>query len=150
MKIFLVFCAVFVLFVGSLCFHSDLCRYVLIQNSVKSLAEDLACGAALLLSETAYSDGQLCFDRPVVESYVTSQLAHAERSAGLLRGGTLSATLILLDDLNGYGSAEKYGVHRRLPAVCVELTYEADRLFRLPFMDIPNLSRTAVYQWEAA
>ena len=64
--------------------------------------------------------------------------------------GVLSARIEIFDDESGYEDAGERGLLPGCPAVSVELTYSGREMFRLPFISVTCMQRTAVYQWEPA
>jgi len=147
LKVFLVFFAILILNISFLCQWSDMDRYAVLQKQLKILAEEAASGAALLRDETEYSFGRICIDSASAEAYVEHVLAEAEDGPYFGLSGQLAAELILFDDVKGYCGAEAHGVGTGEPAAVVVLSYQGRDLFRLPFLSVTEIRRTAVYEW---
>ena len=148
MKILIVFFAIVILNVTFLCYNTDMDRYVKLQAHLKALAEESAAGAALFVDEKLYSQGILAVDKAAADAYIDFMVKKAEEDAVVYRGGSITASTILMDDIRGYEQAEYYKIYRRCPAVIVTLLYLGQDLFRLPFACVERVERTATYQWE--
>lgn len=148
MKVFVVFLAILVLNVSFLCYWSDMDQYALMQKELKELAEECASGAALFRDKEAYSCGNLSIDEVAAEAYLTFLLEKAQTRGSFARAGTIVAHMEIFDDIKGYEGSEACGISGNSPAVMVELTFEGQDLFRLPFARVTTLQRTATYQWE--
>ena len=150
MKVFLVFLAMLLLYMSFMCQWSDMDRYARAQRALKELAEEIACGAALLLDEDSYSGGLLCIDKWAADHLAFDLLQRASVAPPFEAPGVLSARIEIFDDESGYEEAGERGLLPGCPAVSVELTYSGREMFRLPFIIVTCMQRTAVYQWEPA
>lgn len=148
MKTFIVFLALILVFTSFLCYTSDLDRYVKLQNHLKALAEDCACGSSLFADENEYSEGRLVIDESSALRYTDFLTREAVRNMPPLADGHISAKVTIYDDAKGYEGAAAYGFKSGLPGAVVTLTYSGHDMFRLPFLKVTQVTRTAVYQWE--
>lgn len=147
MKIFVVFLAILLLNVSYLSQSADLDRYSLLQRQLKVLAEEGACGAALFRDEDEYALGRLCVDRQAAEAYLDFLLANQRSLTETDPSATVEGHIEVFDDASGYGDADRYGISGASPAVVVELEWSGEDLFRLPFVSVTRLRRSATYQW---
>ena len=148
MKTFIVFLALMLVFTAFLSYTSDMGRYVQLQNHLKALAEDCACGCSLFADEDEYSEGRLVIDEDSAQRYASFITREAVQSMPPLAKGHVSASVMIYDDAKGYDGSEAYGFVSGLPGTVVTLTYTGPDMFRLPFLTVTDITRTAVYQWE--
>ena len=148
MKTFIVFLALLIVFTSFLSYTSDLDRYVKLQNHLKALAEECALGSSLFADEDEYSEGRLVIDEISAQEYTGFLTREAVLIMPPLEKGSLSAEVKIYDDAKGYEGAAEYGFISGLPGVVVTLTYTGPDMFRLPFLEITEVTRTAVYQWQ--
>ena len=131
MKTFIVFLALLLVLVSFLIWSSDLDRYMELQNCLKALAEECACGASLFTDRAAYAAGELKIDEKAARDYVSFIIENAESKAPLT-GMDISASLSFTGD----------GTEVTLR--CVSLS----DLFRLPFLSLYEIERSAGYAWQ--
>ena len=148
MKTFIVFLALVLVFVSFLAFTSDMDRYVKLQDHLKILAEDCACGSSLFSDEREFAAGRLVIDQSDAEGYVAFLIRKAQECMPPLAEGRISAKLTIYDDEKGYDGAAAYGFSPGRPGAVVTLTYTGPDMFRLPFFSVTKVTRTAVYRWE--
>jgi hypothetical protein len=148
MKVFIVFFAMLIINISFLSYNSDMDRYVKLQTHLKALAEESAAGASLFYDQEAYSKGSLYFDRESATEYVNFLVENAECHYPIFSEGYITSEEIFFDDMNGYAASQGYNVQKESPAVVVTLTYCGQDVFRLPFICVQNVSRTATYQWD--
>jgi len=147
MKVFIMFLAFMIVFSASLVYRNDMELYMRMQDSLKRLAEDCAAGGSLATDRDLYASGRLCIDREDAER-ISSVLIEKAMEKTMFSGGTISQTVKIFDDVKGYDGIEGYGLSAGRPAVAVSLTYSGPDIFRLSFLKIQTVTRTAVYQWE--
>lgn len=148
MKAFIIFLALMILFTSFLSYTSDLERYVKLQNHLKALAEDCACGSSLFADENEYAEGRLVIDEKSALNYTDFLTREAVLNMPPLAEGSINAEVKIYDDAKGYDGAAVYGFKSGLPGTVVTLTYTGPDMFRLPFLTLTEVTRTAVYQWE--
>ncbi|NCB41081.1 MAG: hypothetical protein EOM59_00420 [Clostridia bacterium] len=148
MKVLIVFFAMLIINVSFLSFNSDLNRYVKLQIHLKALAEESASGASLFNDIEAYSNGVLSIDEEAASDYTNFLIETALERDAIFRRGNISANIVYFDSIKGYEGLQSYKIQNENPAVVVTLTYFGDDLFRLPFVCVDTVSRTATYQWE--
>ena len=124
MKIFVVSMAMILIGVSAMCFVSDMNTFMLAQKKLKTKAEDCANYAVLQVDEEALSKGEVKVDPVQAEDAVRYML--------MING---------LDEIS-----ENVTVSGA--AVKVELTYEGKDFFRLPFLCVNKIQRSAIYAWE--
>lgn len=147
MKTFIVFLALILVFTSFLCYTTDLGSYVKLQSHLKALAEDCALGSSLFADEHEYAEGRLVIDEASAMRYTDFLTREAVNTMPPLGKGRITADLTIFDDAKGYEGAAAYGFTSGLPGAVVTLTYSGPDLFRLPFLTVTEVKRTAVYQW---
>lgn len=148
MKTFIVFLALILVFVSFLAFTCDMDKYVKLQDHLKVLAEDCACGSSLFTDEGEYAAGRLVINQKDAEEYVAFLIGKAQECMPPLANGRISAKMTIYDDEKGYDGAAAYGFSPGRPGAVVTLTYTGPDMFRLPFFSVSTATRTAVYRWE--
>ena len=148
MKVFIVFFAMLIINISFLSYNSDMDRYVKLQAHLKALAEESAAGASLFYDREAYSEGSIYFDTESASEYVEFIVENADAHYAIFSEGNITSEEVYFDDMSGYGSLQDYNVQKENPAVVVRLTYFGRDLFRLPFICVQTVSRTATYQWD--
>lgn len=147
MKVFLVFLALLIVCVSFLCLWSDMNQYALIQQSLKEYAEEAASGIALLLDAECYAQGMLCIDSALAEAYIDYLVEYVTKKKYFAPPGIVNASYRIVNDPSET-SGEGGSSYNSYPIVQVELTYRGRDLFRLPFICVDEIRRTAVYCWE--
>ena len=135
-------------FVSFLAFTADMDKYVKLQDHLKILAEDCACGSSLFSDEREFAAGRLVINQADAEKYMAFLIGKAQECMPPLADGSISAKLNIYDDEKGYDGAAAYGFSPGRPGAVVTLTYNGPDMFRLPFFSVTSVSRTAVYRWE--
>ena len=148
MKTFVVFLALMLLNVSFLSFHTDMDRYQKLQVYLKAAAEEAAAGGALCRDEEAFGSGLLAVREDDARRYAAFIIEGAEKELQESIGGSAEWKVEIFDDEKGYGGCEKYGLTQGLPAVLVSVNIKCRDLFRLPFLSVTSVKRSAVYQWE--
>jgi len=148
MKIFIVFFAILVLNISFLCFNNDMDRYVKLQSHLKSLAEESAAGASLFKDEEKYSQGILVINDSAAIAYIDFIIKKAMENSQNYRDGIITKSIFFFDDLRGYDQASDLRIDHQRPCVVVSLTFTGKDMFRLPFICVKSISRTASYQWD--
>ena len=125
MKVFIVFCAILMIFSAFLSFQRDMDIYIQDQKLLKMLSEDCAEAAALTLDD----------ERGVI--YHDRALSAAEE-------------IVSLSDLFPYGkvSIEYIEISSEGKGCIVCLRLEVDDFFSLPFIEIGSMIRISEYVWE--
>ena len=133
MKTFLVFLALSIVFLSAFAFAADINRYAMMQKSLKTIAEECACGASMMIASDSLSYGYLEIDRNAARERAVYLCGELSASVPILRKGKVTLSDIYV--------AEDH--------VDVELTYvqETD-MFRMPFLEKYSFSREAEYKWE--
>lgn len=149
MKVFAVFLALMTVFVSFMCYSADMMFFTDLQRALKLAAEDCAAAGALAADPAAYGRGMLVIDEAAAEELAFGIMDLAA-SAPLFRRGTLSMEMTVFDDEKGYDGCRIYGLSGGMPGVVCTLEYTGGDIFRLPFMELRSVSRTAAYGWDDA
>ena len=133
MKILIVLLALVIVFCGSAVFEGDITRYIQLQKTLKTLAEDCAEAAALCIDETASAEA----GRPVID----------------LKRGKAAAEKILentgvLDKLGANAQVELVISSEGQSGVGVRLIWKGPDIFRLSFIRKNTAERSAAYEWQ--
>lgn len=132
MKVFLVFMGILLINLSFLVYNGDMAQYEKMQVFLKATAEDCAAGAALYYDEEKYSKGEWCIREAEAEQFILKKVKFAEEMLG-----------------RAYGGVIEYHVLYSEKEIEVELCYYLNKdLFRLPFLSMDNVSRTAKYEWK--
>ncbi|MCI5898471.1 MAG: hypothetical protein SOY83_04035 [Anaerovoracaceae bacterium] len=140
MKVFLVFLALCIVNVNFIVFQGDMSNYLHLQNLMKAAAEECAAGAGLYYDEEAYGEGKMVISEKHAEAYIDSVCENILSESGLPAGSDLSWELMIHDDRTG----REEGV--RGPSVEVKLTLDTEDLFRLSFLKVTRVVRSAKYE----
>ena len=142
MKVFIVFSAIFMMGLTCIVYQGDMNAYMHEQETLKMIAEEAACRAALELDESAYGMGEKRFDEYAAESSVAAYVSEARRL--LAYGGKyeISFKMSYEDDEHGYS----LGNDEEFPAVIVSVRVETDDFFRLPFLHRNSITRKSKYE----
>lgn len=143
MKVFIVFLALLVVCSMGLIYQGDMNYYMHEQLTVKEMAEECACGAALLIDQKAYGTGKLVFLQDEGNDYAKNfvQFRQENRNNDYNKR-ELSLNLQFEDDEVGYG---KENTEKR-PAVIATVISEGKDIFRLPFLEVKTVKRIARYE----
>lgn len=141
MKVFIVFIGLLFVNVTFITYQGDLDRYIQLQTFLKSVAEECAAGAALYYDEEAYSQGLMIINQGEAEKYADDIVERATHTLALGEGENLSYEIEFVDDSTG-GAADQ-GVS---PSVVVTLRFTTADLFRLSFLKVEQVVRSAKYE----
>lgn len=148
MKTFLVFLALMIVNVSFLSFHTDMTRYQKLQVYLKAAAEEGAAGGSLYQDGDAYRQGKLVIKKDDAEKYAALIMKKAEVELKKSIAGKVRFTVEIFDDEKGYAGCDQFGLSEGVPAVRLSLEVKCRDLFRLPFLAVTSVKRSAVYQWE--
>jgi hypothetical protein len=137
MKVFIVFIGLLILNVTFITYQGDLNRYVQLQNYLKAVAEECASGASLYYDEEAYSEGLMVINRVEAIKYVEDRVGRAFDSLNLEEKESLSYDIEIIDDSSGENLS---------PYVIVTLRLNTNDLFRLSFLKVNRVVRSAKYE----
>ncbi|NLP29845.1 MAG: hypothetical protein GX363_01800 [Clostridiales bacterium] len=137
MKVFIVFIGLLILNVTFITYQGDLNRYVQLQNYLKAVAEECASGASLYYDEEAYSEGLMVINRVEAIKYVEDRVGRAFDSLNLEEKESLSYDIEIIDDSSGESLS---------PYVIVTLRLNTNDLFRLSFLKVNRVVRSAKYE----
>lgn len=140
MKVFMVFLALCVINVNFIVFQGDFSHYLHLQTLLKATAEECAAGAGLYYDEEAYGEGKMVIAREEGEKYITSICRDMLSNAGLSETGRISWDMTVHDDRTGRETGA------RGPSVEVTLTLHTKDLFRLSFLTVTQVTRSAKYE----
>lgn len=134
--------------VSFLSFHSDMTRYQKLQVYLKAAAEEAACGSALFQDEEAYGRGILAIREQDADAYARFVMAQTDSELKKSIDGSVAYDLEIFDDERGYDGCTAYGLAPGMPAVRISMDVSCRDLFRLPFLRVERVRRSAVYQWQ--
>lgn len=147
MKVFIVFLALLLINVSFLAFHTDMDQYQRLQVYLKAAAEEGAAGGALYQDEESYGQGLLVIDEQEAREYIAYQMGRTEKELSSI-GGKVSWEAEIFDDEKGYEGCFAYGLDEGIPGIRLSVQVKCGDLFRLPFLTVCTVKRSAVYQWE--
>ncbi|MDD2216394.1 MAG: hypothetical protein PHR60_06810 [Eubacteriales bacterium] len=133
MKVLIVFIGLLIVNVTFVIYQGDLGRYIHLQTFLKAAAEECAAGAALYYDEEAYGHGTMIINRGEAIRYTDYIVEKATRILDLEEGENLSYEMEI-DNLE------------KSPTVAVTLQLTTRDLFRLPFLKVEQVARSAKYQ----
>jgi len=142
MKVIIVFLGLLIVNVTFLTYQGDIGRYVHGQTILKATAEECAAGAALLLEEEAFSQGQIVFDKVAAQEHADGHLAYVMKGFDGGETAYYECALSFEDDECGY---EANNVDQ-IPAVTATIKVKTGDLFRLPFFTVTDVVRKAKYE----
>ena len=142
MKAYIVFLGFFIVGIFAVSFQGDLGRYQHEQLLLKEAAEECAAGAALLVDEEAYADGKIVFDYEKGKEYVSDYLEYIKRNSKALTEGKVSYQIEFEDYNKGYSENNS----SQIPAVTVIIDVMTEDLFKVPFIEVTSLERSARYE----
>jgi len=132
MKVFLVFMGILFINLSFLAYNGDMAQFEKMQLFLKATAEDCAAGASLYYDEEKYSKGEWCIREDEAGKYIVTQVKYAEEKLN-----------------KAYSGRIEYQVSYDEKEVQVKLCYRSEKdLFRLPFLSVSEVSRTAKYEWK--
>jgi len=141
MKVFIVFLGLLVLNVSYLSYQGDMEKFVREQAFLKFTAEECAAGAALMLNEDEYGQGEVVFDYVEARLYAENHLRYVAENSKL--EGVLNCELIFQDDQTGYDNGQD-----SVPSVTATVTLETKDIFRMPLISVTEISRSSRYEWK--
>lgn len=142
MKVFIVFTALFMMAFTCVVYQGDVNKYMHEQETLKIIAEEAACQAAMRIDEEEYGMGRKVFDYSEAE---TAAAVYVEAGRKLLAEGIkydISYSMNFEDDLAGYDAENE----ENIPAVTVSVCAETDDFFRLPFLKKSEITRKSKYE----
>lgn len=139
MKIFIVFFALLILHISYVAYQGDMNRYVEAQTALKALAEECAAGAALYYDPEEYAEGRMVFHGEEGAAYILYILEKSKKNIRLAVED-FSYRVFYEDDRRGYGA------DGHIPSVTVTLSVKTKDIFRLPFLRMEEVSRSAKYE----
>lgn len=139
MKVFIVFFALLLLHVSYVVYQGDMNRYVEAQVALKALAEECAAGTALYYDAAEYAEGRMVFNEEEGALYILYILEKSKKNIGLAMKD-LSYSVFYEDDRRGYAADGS------VPSVTVTLSLKTRDFFRLPFLKVEEVNRSAKYE----
>ena len=166
MKLFIVFLAIVILNISFLTFQSDLSRYLHMQGTIKAMAEECAAGAALFFKTPEYADGYLVAEADEANKHIEFMLLNTAGTTGSLKMTEIWYEAVFFDDSlisrtyrNGllqkaipftfpfyYIDSQGKEVMVSAPSVVVTLNISMKDIFRLPFLEVKEIRRSAMYE----
>lgn len=141
MKVFIVFLGLLVINVSYLIYQGDMEKFVREQAFLKYAAEECAAGAALMLNEDEYGQGEIVFDYEEARQYAENHLQYVQKKSNI--EGTMVCELSFQDDQTGYGSSND-----EIPSVTATVTLETEDVFRMPVITVTEIRRSSRYEWK--
>lgn len=144
----MVFLGLFIINISFLTYQTDMDRYVKGQVFLKALAEECAAGAALYYDAEEYSHGRLVFNYEEGEKYIKYIIDSTRSKSPFLQLGKLSYQTEFQDDDLGYKDGEGHNLsyEKGVPSLTVTLTYDIPDMFRLPFIEVTQITRMSRYE----
>lgn len=142
MKVFIVFLGLFIVSASAIVYQGDLGVYNHEQLLLKEAAEECAAGASLLLDQEQFSKGSIVFDDEEGENYTENYLAYIKRNSKALSNGVVHFEMGFEDEKRGYSPSNV----EKIPAITVKIKVATADLFRVPFIKVTSLERSARYE----
>lgn len=142
MKVFIVFLGLFIVSACAIVYQGDLGAYNHEQLLIKEAAEECAAGAALLLDQEQFSKGSIVFNYEGGKSYTEDYLAYIKRNSKALSKGVVHYQIEFEDENKGFSPSNL----EKIPAVTVKIQIATEDLFRVPFIKVTSLERSARYE----
>ena len=142
MKIFIVFTALLMMGFTCVIYHGDVNRYMHEQETLKMIAEEAACQAALCLDEEALAEGIIKFAAADAESAAEACIENGRKQLADGKIYEISWNIAFEDDVAGYDAENT----DELPSVEVAVTIKRDDFFRLPFLYKDSVTRKSKYE----
>lgn len=172
MKIYIIFMALLMTNLSFLVYQSDMTDLLLLENEMKTAAEEAACGAGQYYDEASFSEGYYVFKRAEglkwTEHFLSRYTGEAAGEAPLRVSviESLESEVYFFDDsgkCNVYKNGEfhecfefeypyitvddeGYEFVVTSPSVVVKLNAVFHDIFRLPFLKYDNIVRSAMYE----
>jgi len=145
MKVFVVFIGLLMINISFIVYQADMGRYLQAQTFLKAVAEECAAGAALYINEEDYSNGKLIFNYNEGIKYSNYIIEDSKKRMPFPEQSKITYDIKFEDDFLGY-SAGDGTLSNNTPSVTVKVEVETEDLFRLPFLEVDNVSRIAKYE----
>lgn len=142
MKVFIVFSALLMMGFTCVIYQGDVNRYMHEQETLKMIAEEAACQAALCLDESALGIGIRKFSDTEAEEAAARCI---ENGRNQLAGGgeyEIRWEIGYEDDIRGYSRENS----SQNPAVLLSVTIQTEDFFRLPFLFQDSITRKSKYE----
>ena len=142
MKVFIIFSAIFMMGMTCMIYQGDVNVYMHEQETLKMIAEEAACQAALCLDDEAYGEGIMRFD---TETAYAQVMLYTDEARKLLAYGDtydFDIGISFEDDEKGYTDSNE----DRNPTVTVTVKAAGDDFFRLPFLYKNTITRKSKYE----
>ncbi len=166
MKIVIVFMAILLLNISFLTYQGDMGRYLRAQNTVKAISEECGAGAALFFQASKFAEGYLISETEEAQKYIAYILSNSQPFIELANKGDVYCQVTYFDDsllsktyMNGsvtriipftfphnYSDDQGHDIIVKEPSVIVSITLKTKDLFRLPFLSVTEISRSAMYE----
>lgn len=142
MKVFIVFIGIFMVSVSAIVYQGDLGIYGHEQLLIKEAAEECAAGSSLFLDNEEFSKGNIVFDYAKGINYTENYLAYITRNSKALSNGVVQYKMEFEDEKRGYSPSNA----EKIPAITVKISVVTEDLFRVPFIKVTSLERSARYE----
>lgn len=166
MKLFIVFLAIVLLNISFLTYQSDLSRYLHMQSTIKAIAEECGAGAALFFKTPEFADGYLVSEVDEAIKHIEFILLNVKETAGFTNMTEIWYEVAFFDDSllsktyrNGllqravpftfpfyYSDSQGKEIRIIAPSVVVTLNISTKDIFRLPFLEVTEIRRSAMYE----
>ena len=166
MKIVIVFMAILILNISFLTYQGDMGRYLRAQNTVKAITEECGAGAALFFQTPKFAEGYLVAETNEAQKYIAYILSSSQPFLALANKREVHCEAIFFDDslqsktyMNGsliriipftfphnYLDDQGHEITIKEPSVIVSITLNTQDFFRLPFLSVTEISRSAMYE----
>lgn len=152
MKVFIVFLGLLIINVSFLVYQGDVEHYAKGQIILKALAEECAAGAALYFEQEEFSNGRLVFNYNEGVKYLEHILESTVSRSLFLQSGRLTYEVEFQDDRTGYKDAHGNVISSGIgiPSVTVTVLHDTEDIFRLPFIEVCQITRMARYELPGA
>ena len=144
MKVFIVFTAIFMMAFTCVVFQGDMNVYMHDQETIKMIAEEAACQAALCIDEEAYGMGIKKFDTDEADEITVKYIAGSKKMLAKKGQNNIEYSIGYEDDIHGFRSMNK----SMCPAATVTVKVVTDDYFRLPFLRKESITRRSRYEIE--
>ena len=142
MKVFIVFSALLMMGFTCVIYQGDVNRYMHEQETLKMIAEEAACQAALCLDDAALGTGVRKFADNEAEKAAGKCIESGRKQ--LAGGGEYEIRweMEYEDDVRGYSRENSL----QNPSVTLAVTIKTDDFFRLPFLFKDSITRKSKYE----
>lgn len=166
MKIWVIFLALLLINTSFFVYNSDMNRYVLLQENLKTLAADCAQGGVMYYDESAFSEGYYVIREEDGLAYMNHILRKNKKSVNPFFSSEVNSRIYFFDDSllcrvykNGmfleafpfvypylFDDGRGTFVEIQDPAVIVYLEESAEAIFRFDFLKTNSIRRGAMYE----